>query len=79
MAHNCTSRFRICLALGLAGAIATAASAAETLFPSPLHLTRRITDPLSGATSIVVEEYCSGNRVVTIQGRVLDGIPGGSG
>jgi hypothetical protein len=41
--------------------------AAEALFPTPLHLTRRIDDPFSGAP-IVVEEYCAGNRVVTVRG-----------
>ena len=40
---------------------------AEVLFPSPLHLTRRIEDPLAEAP-IEVDEYCAGNRVVTVRG-----------
>jgi hypothetical protein len=37
------------------------------LFPQPLHLTREIDDPLAGRT-FTVDEYCSGNRVVSISG-----------
>ncbi|MEO8380980.1 MAG: hypothetical protein ABI779_15060 [Acidobacteriota bacterium] len=37
------------------------------LFPAPLHLTREITDPVTGGKS-VVEEYCHGNRVVAVTG-----------
>ncbi len=41
------------------------AAAAAVLFPTPLHITREVTTPFSeGAT--VVEEYCHGNRVVSI-------------
>lgn len=43
------------------------AGAAEVLFPRPLHLTRRIEDPFS-KTPIVVDEYCAGNRIVTVRG-----------
>jgi len=46
---------------------AAAAPAAEVLFPKPLHLTRRIEDPLTNST-VTVEEYCYGNRVVSISG-----------
>lgn len=43
------------------------AAAAAVLFPTPLHITREVTTPFSeGAT--VVEEYCHGNRVVSISG-----------
>ena len=42
-----------------------AALAAGVLFPVPLHLTREITDPVSGVTT-VVDEYCHGNRIVSI-------------
>lgn len=38
------------------------------LFPAPLHLTREVTDPVSGHTS-VMEEYCHGNRVVSVSGQ----------
>jgi hypothetical protein len=46
---------------------ATVAGAAEVLFPKPLHLTRRIEDPLARAP-IVIDEYCAGNRIVTVNG-----------
>ncbi len=41
--------------------------AADALFPQPLHLTRRIEDPVSQQTS-TVQEYCAGNRVITVSG-----------
>jgi hypothetical protein len=47
--------------------LALNASAAEVLFPKPLHLTRRIEDPFS-KSPLVVEEYCAGNRVITVRG-----------
>jgi hypothetical protein len=47
--------------------LATAAPAAEVLFPQPLHLTRRIEDPLTKAT-VTIEEYCDGNQVVSVSG-----------
>ena len=37
------------------------------LFPAPLHLTREVTDPISGSKT-VIEEYCHGNRVVSVAG-----------
>lgn len=40
---------------------------AAPLFPEPLHLRREIHDPISG-TATTVDEYCSGNRIVTVQG-----------
>jgi len=40
------------------------------LFPTPLHLVRRIDDPISGRSE-TVEEYCSGNRVVTVNGHLV--------
>ncbi|HEX7708970.1 MAG TPA: hypothetical protein VF701_21115 [Thermoanaerobaculia bacterium] len=43
------------------------AFAAGALFPEPLHLTREISDPISGTTT-VVDEYCHGNRIVSISG-----------
>ncbi len=46
------------------------ASAAQTparlLFDEPLHLTRQVSDPISKTTSSV-EEYCVGNRVISIR------------
>lgn len=41
--------------------------AADILFPSPLHLTRQVHDSIGGAT-VTVEQYCYGNRVVTVSG-----------
>lgn len=49
----------------LAGSIA----AEETLFPTPLHLTRRITDPFS-EKPVIVEEFCQGSRIVSVIGPV---------
>jgi hypothetical protein len=40
---------------------------AEPLFPVPLHLVRRIDDPLAGHT-ITLNEYCAGDRIVTVNG-----------
>ena len=46
-------------------AIAMAFPAQGALFPTPLHLVRRIEEPAAQKTS-VVEEFCQGNRVVTV-------------
>lgn len=43
--------------------------AADLLFPTPLHLTRRVHESIGGGT-VVVEQYCYGNRVITIRGPV---------
>ena len=43
------------------------AARADVLFPARLHLTREVTDPLAGGV-ITVEEYCSGNRMVSVSG-----------
>lgn len=48
--------------------VSPAFAAGEVLFPAPLHLTRELTDPISGSKS-VVDEYCHGNRVVAVSGR----------
>jgi len=40
---------------------------AEALFTTPLHLTREVQDPLSQSTTRI-EEYCSGDRVISIRG-----------
>lgn len=44
-----------------------AASAASVLFPEPLHLVRRVADPISGKVT-TLQEYCAGNRVITVSG-----------
>jgi len=38
------------------------------LFPAPMHLTRVVSDPISGSET-VIEEYCHGNRMVSVAGR----------
>jgi hypothetical protein len=40
---------------------------ASALFPRALHLVRRVDDPIS-KTSATIDEYCAGNRVVTVRG-----------
>lgn len=52
------------LALSVSGWCVNAAPA-RVLFPSALHLTREVHDPVSGTTT-TIDEYCSGNRVVSI-------------
>lgn len=59
-----TWRLLACLALLPAGALGQAAT---PLFPEPLHIVRRVTDALS-QRSIRVDEYCAGNRIVSIRG-----------
>jgi len=48
---------------------AVSAAAEEVMFPDPLHLTRRITDPFS-EQPVVIEEFCQGNRIVSVIGPV---------
>jgi hypothetical protein len=68
-------RVRLCLRGGwgrraaavLVVFIAPMAFAANALFPRPLHLVRRVDDPISNTTA-TIDEYCAGNRVVTIRG-----------
>ena len=49
--------------------LSTVAFAAEKpLFPSPLHITRELSNPVSGTTT-VIDEYCQGNRVVAVSGQ----------
>ena len=40
---------------------------AAVLFPKPIHLVRRIDDSISGR-SATVDQYCAGNRIVTVRG-----------
>jgi hypothetical protein len=51
-------------------AIPFAASAAEPLFPQPLHIVRVVDDPVAGR-SMTVEEYYAGNRVVAVSGELV--------
>jgi hypothetical protein len=48
-------------------ALAMSAKANDVLFPAPIHLTRQIHDSIGGAT-VTVEQYCYGNRVVSVNG-----------
>ena len=54
------------VALALLIALPLLASDAA-LFPVPLHLVRRVEDPIAGST-VEVDEYCSGNQIITISG-----------
>ena len=47
--------------------LAFPASAADLLFPTPLHLTRQLHDSIGGSTT-TVDQYCYGNRVITVAG-----------
>src|SRR5436305_2028175 len=47
--------------------VAPLAFGATLLFPKPLHLVRRIDDPISKTTA-TIDEYCVGNRVITVRG-----------
>jgi hypothetical protein len=43
------------------------AAAAPALFPKPLHIVRRVEDPFV-KKAVVVDQYCAGDRVVTVSG-----------
>jgi hypothetical protein len=58
---------RVALLALCASAWCVNAAPARVLFPKNLHLTRQIQDPLSRKT-VTIEEYCSGNRVVSVSG-----------
>lgn len=49
---------------------ATALAAADALFPQPLHLIRRIDDPVSRSAT-TIHEYCAGDQVVTLAGEKI--------
>ncbi len=69
MSDSCLfSTVRVSSVLALFAILASTSSAsADVLFPEPLHLTREISDPIAG-TSVVVEEYCHGNRIAAVHG-----------
>jgi hypothetical protein len=46
----------------------TVFAATEVLFPAPLHITRELTNPITGSKT-VIDDYCYGNRVVSVNGR----------
>src|SRR5688572_33462511 len=43
------------------------AAGPDVLFPAPLHITRELTNPITGS-KVVVDDYCHGNRVVSVNG-----------
>ncbi len=55
------------LSVVLLFAASSALAQTSVLFPRALHLTRHVDDPFSQKT-IVIEQYCQGNRVVTVRG-----------
>lgn len=64
------SSFRGAVCATALAVISPALAAGENLlFPTPLHLTREITDPISRSTQRV-EEYYANNRVVSVAGEV---------
>ena len=48
-------------------AVALPSSGATALFPKPLHMVKRIDDPFARSAKNV-EQYCYGNRIVTVAG-----------
>ena len=50
--------------------LAVSTAFASTLFEKPLHLTRRVSDSLSNSET-TIEEYCAGNRIVTVRGNLV--------
>lgn len=50
-------------------AVVSPAFGAGAIFPTPLHLTREVHDPISGKT-VVLNEYGYGNRLVSVRGDV---------
>ena len=51
----------------LLSAFVPAARAAEVLFPRPLHIVRRVEDPIA-KTVTTIHEYCAGDQIVTVNG-----------
>lgn len=58
---------RMALVALCASAWCVSAAPSRVLFPSTLHLTRQVQDPISGKT-VTIDEYCAGNRVVSVSG-----------
>jgi hypothetical protein len=54
----------ICVSISIVSACHLGA-AERVLFPSPLHITRELFDPVSEKTT-VIDEYCQGNRMVSV-------------
>src|SRR5262245_33193591 len=60
---------RAALRIALCASLCVAFSAlgAEPLFPTPLHITRQVHDPITDRT-FVLDEYAQGNRLVSVSG-----------
>jgi len=58
--------FQTSVFVSLLAALAVTASA-DVLFPTPIHLTRQAHDSIGGKT-VTVEQYCYGDRVVSVKG-----------
>src|SRR5438874_8531547 len=41
--------------------------AVAVLFPKPIHFVRKVDDSISGK-SVTFDQYCAGNRIVTVRG-----------
>lgn len=59
---------RVGMAVLLLPAVSAMAQAQRVLFPTPLHITRELSNPVS-ETKTTVDEYAVGNRVVSVSGR----------
>jgi hypothetical protein len=59
---------RVGMALCLLPLVSAAAAEQRVLFPTPLHITRELSNPVS-ETKTTVDEYAIGNRLVSISGR----------
>jgi hypothetical protein len=58
----------VAVAAAVAASFAAGTKAADrVLFPTPLHLVRRLETPLTGTTT-TVSEFCSGNRITSVVG-----------
>jgi hypothetical protein len=57
----------LCVLVGVA--FVPASDAAGAIFPSPIHITREVHDPISEKT-VVLNEYGYGNRLVSVRGDV---------
>lgn len=64
-----THRAALVLSTIVSLAAASPLSAAAPIFPTPLHLTREVSDPISGRT-VVIDEYAYGNRLVAVRDHV---------
>ena len=59
---------RVGMALLLLPLMSAAAQEQRVLFPTPLHITRELSNPIA-ETKTTVDEYAVGNRVISVSGR----------